>query len=343
MRAMMHSGKSGKSGVYSPKHNDRSYKGYDAGEKDREPPIVWSWDGVGMEAEDSERFFYYEHFREGLEARNKRYHEHGHDDRIKGMDDYRRSRQSAPEENLLGLGKLGDSIPLPDLYELLMKQKQWTEATFPQIKYISVSAHREKVKGHEEAKDEASHAHERYVFIAKDKYGYDVVNMEQALKDMGIEPEGMDGRGDRYKNRKIAFTRIRREHWEGLCKEYCKEHGLTFDEERLPKSETGKSQLAYICDELKKEIKKLDEELKLKGDIKEAKAHVVEVAKKLTEELTAVEKERADLENISRLAQQIVDNGYIKDLRELGLKAVQHPKKAQEKQQKASKEKYQGR
>lgn len=343
MRAMMHSGKSGKSGVYSPKHNDRSYKSYEAGEKDREPPIVWSWDGVGMEAEDSERFFYYEHFREGLEARNKRYHEHGHDDRIKGMDDYRRSRQSAPEENLLGLGKLGDSIPLADLYELVMKHKQWTESTFPQIKYISVSAHREKVKGHEEAKDEASHVHERFVFVAKDKYGYDVVNMEQALKDMGIEPEGMDGRGDRYKNRKIAFTRIRREHWEGLCKEYCKEHGLTFEEERLPKSEVGKSQLAYICDQMKKDIARLEQKRdEVRADIGRTETELQGKKAELNKTLAGVfEADKMRQEAIAELKGVVARSKYLEDTDIAKSKEV--GAKAKEEHLKASKGKYQER
>lgn len=314
MRATYHSSRCGKSGVYNPNHNDRNF----SGASETEEINTWRWTYTNeISFEDSERLFYYEHFREGLEARNKRYIEHGNADKVKTTDEYRQNRQSCPDETIYQLGKLGETIPREDLGELVLQQKDWEEQTFPQVKFLNIAVHVE---------NGAPHCHIRKAFVAVDKYGYEFSGMNEALKQMGIEPEGMDGRGNRYKNRKVGYTRMCREHWEELCREYCREHHIKWESERLPASETGKSQLRYICDELKKQIAKLDEELKLKSDVKEAKDKVCALAEKLQQELNEIEDNKAKMPRAYELTLKIIEKGYDKELKELCLKALQRPK-----------------
>lgn len=77
MKVTIHNGRTGKEGVYNPKHNDRNFDLSNAEHIDPErTKNNWYWncfDNPNMSFEEVERNFYEEHCAAHLKAQNERY------------------------------------------------------------------------------------------------------------------------------------------------------------------------------------------------------------------------------------------------------------------------------
>lgn len=253
MRVTYHTAKA----AVSPKHNDRKF---DTRNSDHIDPvrsdknIYWQWnqDQVTGERpgtfEEAEEEFYDENFTAGQEAKNQRYIKNRHKERIKTVDEMRKTKNGMPVESILQIGNRDNTVPPELLWDITCKQLEWERTSFPNIVTLTVALHVDE--------EGAPHVHKRDVYIAHDEDGNLIVNQEKALYEMGIERDDLDNPSSRYNNAKIVYTRMCRDH----LIELCEEHGLSIEKEPKAPSKSGKTLLEYQIAEMKTEKKELEAE-----------------------------------------------------------------------------------
>lgn len=243
MRATIHNGRTSHLGAFTPKHNDRSFNISHAEHIDPERVKLnryWNWTGKEMTFEDAERTFYEKHIRQHLDAQNARYRAQRHAERVKSMDEYRRSPQTCPEEVILQIGKLGDTIPADMMARIIQEQINWEQQQFPGVKVLDVALHMDE--------QGAPHIHERRAWVYTDKDGNLAISQNKALEQMGIELPNPDRPRGRFNNRKQVFSKRCREH----LLQICREHGLEIEEIPQEKSKSGRTLEDYQAGEAEK-------------------------------------------------------------------------------------------
>lgn len=243
MRATIHNGRTSHLGAFTPKHNDRSFNISHAEHIDPERVKLnryWNWTGKEMTFEDAERTFYEKHIRQHLDAQNARYRAQRHAERVKSMDEYRRSPQTCPEEVILQIGKLGDTIPADMMARIIQEQINWEQQQFPGVKVLDVALHMDE--------QGAPHIHERRAWIYTDKDGNLAISQNRSLEQMGVELPNPDKPRSRFNNRKQVFSRMCREH----LLQICREHGLEIEEIPQEKSRNGRTLDDYKAGEAEK-------------------------------------------------------------------------------------------
>lgn len=123
LKMTRHNGRAGKHGVYNPKHNDRQFDLTNADHIDavRERQNIY-WDcfqgfRTGMDDgqahdsfEDVERQFYSIFYRESVEAQNERNIQNRHPERNRSTDDLLHDKRTCPEESILQIGNIDESV-----------------------------------------------------------------------------------------------------------------------------------------------------------------------------------------------------------------------------------------
>lgn len=252
MRATIHNGRTSHLGAFTPKHNDRNFNISHAEHIDPErvkDNRYWNWTGNPETTfEAAEIAFYEKHISAHLEAQNSRYMAQRHAERVRSMDEYRRSPQTCPEEVILQIGKLGDTIPADMMARIIQEQINWEQRQFPGVKVLDVALHMDE--------QGAPHIHERRAWVYTDRDGNLAISQNKSLEQMGVELPNPDKPRGRFNNRKQTFSRMCREH---LLK-ICREHGLEIEEIPQEKSKSGLSHVAYMTRQ--EEEKAADAELR---------------------------------------------------------------------------------
>lgn len=238
MRATIHNGRTSHLGAFTPKHNDRNFNISHAEHIDPErvkDNRYWNWTGNPETTfEAAEIAFYEKHISAHLEAQNSRYMAQRHAERVRSMDEYRRSPQTCPEEVILMIGKAGDTIPANMMARIIQEQINWEQKQFPGLKVLDVALHMDE--------QGAPHIHERRAWIYTDKEGNLAISQNKALEQMGVELPNPDKPRGRFNNRKQTFSKMCREH----LLQICREHGLEIEEIPQEKSKSGLSHVAYM-------------------------------------------------------------------------------------------------
>ena len=238
MRATIHNGRTSHLGAFTPRHNDRNFNINHAEHIDPErvkDNRYWNWTGNPTTTfEAAEQAFYEKHIRKHLDAQNARYKAQRHAERAKTMDEYRKSPQTCPEEVILQIGKLGDTIPADMMARIIQEQINWEQQTFPGVRVLDVALHMDE--------QGAPHIHERRAWVYTDKDGNLAISQNKALEQMGIELPNPDRPRGRFNNRKQTFSKRCREH----LLQICREHGLEIEEIPQEKSKSGLSHVAYM-------------------------------------------------------------------------------------------------
>lgn len=296
MRATIHNGRTSHLGAFTPKHNDRSFNISHAEHIDPERVKLnryWNWTGKEITFEDAERAFYEKHIRQHLDAQNARYKAQRHAERVKSMDEYRRSPQTCPEEVILMIGKAGDTIPADMMARIIQEQINWEQKQFPGLKVLDVALHMDE--------QGAPHIHERRAWVYTDKDGNTAISQNKSLEQMGIELPNPDRPRGRFNNRKQTFSRMCREH----LLQICKEHGLEVEEIPQEKSRSGRTLEDYQAGEAEKraaDAKKRATEADRRREFSERAA---ESAEKQAE--SAKDTARSYEEHAEQVARQIND------------------------------------
>lgn len=249
MRATIHNGRTSHLGAFTPKHNDRNFNIKNAEHIDPERVRnnrYWNWTGKEITFEAAEIAFYEKHISAHLEAQNARYRAQRHAERAKTMDEYRRSPQTCPEEVILQIGKLGDTIPADMMARIIQEQINWEQRQFPGVKVLDVALHMDE--------QGAPHIHERRAWIYTDKDGNFAISQNKSLEQMGVERPNPDKPRGRFNNRKQTFSRMCREH----LLQICREHGLEIEEIPQEKSRSGRTLEDYQAGEAERRAAEAD-------------------------------------------------------------------------------------
>lgn len=249
MRATIHNGRVNHLGAFTPKHNDRNFDINHAEHIDPERVKnnrYWNWTGKEITFEAAEQAFYEKHIRKHLDAQSARYRAQRHAERVKTMDEYRRSPQTCPEEVILQIGKLEDTIPADMMARIIQEQINWEQKTFPGVRVLNVALHMDE--------QGAPHIHERRVWVYTDKDGNTAISQNKSLEQMGVELPNPDKPRGRFNNRKQTFSRMCREH----LLQICREHGLEIEEIPQEKSKSGRTLEDYKAGESEKRAAEAD-------------------------------------------------------------------------------------
>ena len=246
-RVTLHSGRSGRSGIFRAGHNDRAHGMENADHVDSalSKNNVYRHIGSGeFSFEQAELKFYRKHFWLAQLEKNDRYLEQRHPERVKSIEDVYKDKKTAPEEVILQLGTRDQPIQKAQLDKIMMEQIAWEQKTFPQLQYLSYALHVDEPNA-------AYHVSARRTWIAHDKKGLEIPNERRALEEMGIQRPNLILKESRYNNAKMTFTRKCREHLQTLCRQY----GLEIETQPRERGKSGRS-----LDELKTEtaMKDLD-------------------------------------------------------------------------------------
>lgn len=239
MRATTHNSRASRKGAYLAKHNDRRFDLDKAEHIDQDRTaknIYWHCmmpEHPEMDFEQVEQAFYTHTFKDGLQAKNAMYKQHGNDKNIQTIEEYRRNPRSCPEEQIFMLGNKDFYIPVKTLEQICKEQLAWEEKEFPQVKVLDYAAHADE--------QGAPHIHIRRAWIGHDKAGNAVIGQNKALKEMGVERPDTNKPQTRYNNAKITYTRKCREHLIELCRGY----GIDIELQPKERSETGLTQTEY--------------------------------------------------------------------------------------------------
>lgn len=243
MRATIHNGRANRLGAFTPKHNDRSFNINHAEHINPERVKLnryWNWTGKEITFEAAEIAFYEKHIRQHLDAQNARYRAQRHAERVRTMDEYRRSPQTCPEEVILMIGKAGDTIPADMMARIIQEQINWEQQTFPGVRVLDVALHMDE--------QGAPHIHERRAWVYTDKDGNTAISQNKSLEQMGVELPNPDRPRGRFNNRKQTFSKRCREH----LLQICREHGLEIEEIPQEKSRSGRTLEDYQAGEAEK-------------------------------------------------------------------------------------------
>lgn len=244
MRATIHNGRTSNLGAFTPKHNDRNFNINHAEHINPERVKLnryWNWTGNPETTfEAAEIAFYEKHISAHLEAQNARYRAQRHAERAKTMDEYRKSPQTCPEEVILQIGKLEDTIPADMMARIIQEQINWEQKQFPGVKVLNVALHMDE--------QGAPHIHERRAWVYTDKDGNTAISQNKSLEQMGVELPNPNKPRGRFNNRKMPFSRMCREH----LLQICREHGLEIEEIPQEKSRSGRTLEDYQAGEAEK-------------------------------------------------------------------------------------------
>ena len=259
MRVTAHNGRAGKDGAYSPRHNDRNFNLATADHIDPERSSgnwYWQWDKKAASFDEAEKNFYDKYFADMLQKRNDMYIKNGHRERIQSMDAYRCNPKSCPEETILQIGKLGQTVDPELLRRICIEYINWMLKQYPQARLLDVALHVDE--------DGAPHMHIRQVWVGHDKTGQLCVGQAKALKEMGIKRPDPSKPEGRRNNAKMTYTKECRQH----LLDICQQHGLDIETEPKEATESGLTLLEYKRRQEKQKLQDLQEEIaQLKDDM----------------------------------------------------------------------------
>jgi len=235
MKLTRHNGRSGKNGAYNPKHNDRRfgignsehidqdrakqnvywdcYQGFHfPQDQEQEDRIVFSFEQV-------ERTFYSERYDDFCEAQHERNRRTGHSNRDRTTEDLRLDKKTCPEESLIQIGTMEQSVPPEVLAEIASEFFEEFKRRFGKhIHILDWSLHLDET---------TPHIHERHVFDCENRYGEIAPQQEKALEALGFDLPDPTQKPGKLNNRKKTFDAACR----AMLFEICKRHGLHLDQE----------------------------------------------------------------------------------------------------------------
>lgn len=210
MRATQHNGRRNSQGTFRARHNDRQFDANKAehinADKTQDNKVIKMYDRSNTRKETLEEYeiaMYRKFFSKSQKAKNERYKKQGHRERCKTIKDLYKSKRCAPEEVILQIGKMGESVTGADVEKAIKKYcRDFHKKYGKNILILDWSLHLD---------ESVPHVHLRRVYVSHDKDGNLVPNENKALKELGFEKPKQNKKEDRYNNRKISFSAEDRE------------------------------------------------------------------------------------------------------------------------------------
>lgn len=264
MRVTQRSGRIG-----SAKHNDRSFlddknviaEHIDQSKSDNNIFII-NKKNENDTFEDMERKFYSSRYGEAQKLRNERYVKEGHADRCKSTDDLYHGRLTRPEELILQVGNINETITPEELKKLtteyLKEFKSWNDTHGNHGHILNVAMHFD---------ESTPHVHIRRVWDYE-KNGVVELGQNKALELAGVPLPDPNKPNGRYNNRKMTLDA----QFRGIWQDICIKNGYDIETEPRP-SKKHKNKADYISQQMDDEIKEKERQKEvLNGSINALKS-----------------------------------------------------------------------
>ena len=279
MKLTRHNGRTGKNGIYNPKHNDRQFDIDNSDHIDLERAkrnVYWDcYNGIrsasvtGKEDEivdsfeEVEQLFYkihYQYYVEGQNARNLKNH---HPERNRTTDDIRTHKKTCPEETIYQIGTKDDYVD-PDVLLTIVTEfiTELSDRFGEHFHLLNWSLHLD---------ESTPHIHERHVFDCKNAYGEIFPQQEKALETLGFDLPNPEKKAGRFNNRKMVFDATCRI----LLFDICKKHGLELEEEPSYGGREYLEKQDYIRMKQKKDIASLEESIQSQIEVVNQKKYEI--------------------------------------------------------------------
>ena len=323
-RVTRHNGRSGKNGVYNPKHNDRSFNLSNAEHIDSQNAnynILWDcYHGftnlemrnnveLAVHFEEVERLFYLEHYDDYCLAQHERNHKNGHPERNREPDSLRLDKRTCPEESIIQIGNMDNQIPAELFFKIALEYfKEFNERFGEYVHIIDWALH---------VDESTPHIHERHVFDCENQYGEIMPQQEKALEKLNIDLPFPNKAPGKHNNRKMKFDSICR----CLLIDVAKKYGIDIAEEPIYGGREYLEKQDYIRQKLNADI--IEKNIKLKKKeteleeitlkISDAEAFADDVAEVAYEKAVEVVTEKVREETRSEDIKAIEDyNAFVK-------------------------------
>lgn len=261
-RTTFHNGRTNKNGkVYSVKHSDRNF---DLSTSDHIDKNLISDNyymflqkmGDVTTFEEQELKFYEKHFSDFLSEKNAKALKNYDYKRVMTVEQYKTSKNTAPEETIIQLGtvKDKDEVSKQVMKEAIEEFIEWHNKQFPNAVLLNAAIHSDEPNA-------ATHCHLRKVWLGH-KDGKEVVNQTKALEEMGIERPNPNKPVGRYNNAKITYS--------NMCREKVQEIFMNkgFEVELQPQqaSKSGLDLMDFKMRSKQEELQRLENELQAKAE-----------------------------------------------------------------------------
>ena len=297
LKMTRHNGRSGKNGTYNPKHNDRRfdiansdhidqerakqnvywdcYQGFHfPADQEQEDRIVYSFEQV-------ERTFYLDHYLDFCEGQHERNRQTGHSSRDRTPEDLLKDKKTCPEESLIQIGTMEQSVPPDVLAQIAMEFFEEFERRFGKhIHILDWSLHLD---------ESTPHIHERHVFDCENRYGEVAPQQEKALEALGFDLPDPDQKPGKLNNRKMTFDAACR----AMLFDICERHGLHLDHEPEYGGRKYLEKQDYILMKQKEKIAVQDQTISAKEAELQAITVRIEDTEAFVEEVSEVAYEKA--------------------------------------------------
>lgn len=268
MKLTRHNGRSGKNGTYNPKHNDRRFDIANSEHIDQERAkqnVYWDCyqgfhfpkdqeqeDKVVYSFEQIEKAFYSERYDDFCEGQHERNRKTGHSNRDRSTEDLWKDKKTCPEESLLQIGTMEQSVEPVVLAKIAMEFFEEFERRFGEhIHILDWSLHLD---------ESTPHIHERHVFDCENRYGEIAPQQEKALEALGFDLPDPSQKPSKLNNRKKTFDAACR----AMLFDICKRHGLHLDEEPEYGGRAYLEKQDYILMKQKEKIAVQDQQIETK-------------------------------------------------------------------------------
>ena len=298
MKLTRHNGRSGKNGVYNPKHNDRNFKIENSEHIDPElakQDFLWDCyqgfattelrdrEELSARFEKVEQAFYFDQYFEYCDGQHERNYRRGHTERDRSTEDLRLSKKTCPEESIIQIGTKEEHVDPILLLKIASDYFSEFEKRFgTNVHILDWALHLD---------EKTPHIHERHVFDVVNQYGEIQPAQDKALEALGVTLPYLDRPKSKTNNRKVMFDSICRT----MLFDICKKHGLNLDEEPSYGGRKYLEKQDYILMKQKEKLAEQETQIGQKQQvINEADARIGEKERALKElESQAGEKQQA--------------------------------------------------
>ena len=295
-RVTRHNGRSGKNGVYNPKHNDRSFNLSNAEHIDSRNAnynILWDcYHGftnlemrnnveLAVHFEEAERLFYLQHYSDYCFGQHERNRRNGHPERNRETDDLRLDKRTCPEESIIQIGNMDNQIPADLFFRIALEYfKEFNERFGEYVHIIDWALH---------VDESTPHIHERHVFDCENQYGEIMPQQEKALEKLNIDLPFPNKAPGKHNNRKMKFDSICR----CLLIDVAKKYGIDIAEEPIYGGREYLEKQDYIRQKLNADI--AEQNIKLKKKETELEEITLKIAdgEKFADDVAEVAYEKA--------------------------------------------------
>lgn len=279
MKLTRHNGRSGKNGVYNPKHNDRRFDLENSDHIDAERSkrnIYWDWlngyrrfskSEAQVELRDTfadvEKQYYSIYYGDFVKGQNARNEKNRHTERNRTTDDILKDKHTCPEETVYQIGTMDEHVTADVLQRVMEEYIAECKRRFGEhIHILDWALH----------DDEATpHIHERHVFDCENRYGEVCPQQEKALEALGFELPEPDKKKGRFNNRKMVYDSACRV----LLFDIAEQHGLHLDREPEYGGRKYLEKQDYILAKQKEQIAAGDNTLKRQQEVISQQAQMV--------------------------------------------------------------------